>query len=195
MITCKRFIQESAEKKQRASGEERQKLKIALNSIYGKLLMKGYKTKKHKYITDAQHFHKYVAQHWHRVNKYDDKKHEVYINECLDTSFNYATVGVMVLSMSKRIMNELFMECQTKNIDVLLSSTDSILVPTDQLDLLKHQIGNRLGDLHLETSSSEAIIVSATKYYLLDSHFRAAGTQHKTIEDTRDITNWFMNQL
>jgi hypothetical protein len=190
VVTCKRFIQELAEKKQKASGEERQQLKIALNSIYGKLLMKGHKTQKHKHITDPQHFQKYVAKHWHRVNKFDDKNHEVFINECLDTSFNYATVGVMVLLKSKRIVNELFIECQTKNINVLLSSTDSILIPTDKLDLLRHRTGNQMGMLHLETQSAEAIIVSATKYYLADSHYRSAGTQHKTIEDR----NWLVNK-
>jgi hypothetical protein len=195
VITCNTFIEELAERKQKASGAERQQLKMALNSICGKLLRKGYKTRKHKHITDKSHFRKFIAKHWARLDRFDEEKREVFLNECLDSTFNFATVGVMVLSMSKRIMNELFTECQAKNIDVLLSNTDSILIPTDKLELLRHRIGPRLGQLHVETSSCEAVIVKANKYYLSPEHYRAAGTPHATIEAGDNVRQWFIDRL
>jgi hypothetical protein len=109
--------------------------------------------------------------------------------------FNFAQIGVMVLSMSKRVMNELFEECANKGIDVMLSHTDSILIPTDKVELLRSRIGPDLGQLHIETASQEAIVVRGNCYYLSDTHYRAAGVQHSKIEQTGSIRNWFVDQL
>jgi hypothetical protein len=142
-INVSQFIEDLAAKKQAAEpgSDERNAYKRALNSIYGKLLFKGYKTEKHRYFDSPQEFEKYVARHWSRVEKYDARKREIWLDQCLNLGFNFAQIGVMVLSMSKRVMNELFEECAGLGIPILLSHTDSILIPTDKVELL----GNRIG--------------------------------------------------
>jgi hypothetical protein len=191
-VNCSKFITDLADKKQAASGEARIGYKNALNSIYGKCLFKGYKTEKHKYFQTLEAWQKYLVKNWQRVERFDAKKREVWLDRC---QFNYAQIGVMILSMSKRIMNELFAECYSKGIDVVLSNTDSILIPTDKVSLLNERIGPALGQLHIEAQGDEVIIVRGSCYYLNENHWRCAGIPHKIIRETGDVKGWFAKQL
>jgi hypothetical protein len=195
VVKVSQFIEELAAKKQSAVGDERDEYKKALNCIYGKCLAKGYKTEWRQYFDSTEEFQKYISKHWARVERFNARKREVWLDECLNNTFNYAQIGVMILSMSKRIMNELFVECQAKGIDVLLHNTDSILIPSDKVELLRHRIGSKLGQLHLEMAGDEAIIVRPNCYYISDNHYRAAGVPHAKIEATGDIKKWFIKQL
>jgi hypothetical protein len=97
--------------------------------------------------------------------------------------------------MSKAMMYELFTECDALGIPVYLSNVDSILIPTSDVHKLKHRIGNEIGDLKVECSSDEAIVVRANCYYMSDSHYRSSGIPHKSIEQTGDVKLWFLNRL
>jgi uncharacterized protein YecT (DUF1311 family) len=210
LVNCSQFIAELAAKKQAAAArcqaanspeelrcaeEERNSYKKALNSIYGKCLFKGYKTEKRKYFHTYEAWQKYLKKNWHRVERFDPAEREIYLDRCLNDTFNYAQIGVMILSMSKRVMNELFAECYSKGIDVVLSHTDSILIPTDKVELLNKRIGPALGKLHIEAEGAEVIIVRGGCYYLNEDHWRCAGIPHRTILETGDAAGWFSGQL
>jgi hypothetical protein len=96
--------------------------------------------------------------------------------------------------MSKRIMNEIFNECNQLGIDVHYSATDSLLIDTDKVVLLQDRIGDGLGQLHVE-ASGDAIVIKQNLYYLNDNHYRCAGTPHKVVEESGDIRQWFLNRL
>jgi hypothetical protein len=60
---------------------------------------------------------------------------------------------------------------------------------------LKHRIGDAMGQLHVEASGTDAVVIRANLYYLNDNHYRSCGIPHKRIEATGDIRGWFMQKL
>ena len=73
------------------------------------------------------------------------------------SSFNFCTLGVNILSMSKRIMNEVFDICEECGMKVYYQDTDSLHLYEDDLPLLalkfkekygRELIGKALGQFH-----------------------------------------------
>jgi hypothetical protein len=175
--------------------DERKAAKLALNSLFGMSLKKGYRTRKMKRFATKTELAQYIQRRWGRVDKYDMNKLEVVLNQCLDDTFNYAYIGTAILSTSKRLMYELFTECNALDIPIYMSNVDSILIPTADVGKLQHRIGNEIGMLKVEYSSGEAIVIRPNLYYMSDSHYRSSGIPHKTIEDSGNIKQWYMYQL
>jgi hypothetical protein len=97
--------------------------------------------------------------------------------------------------MSKAMMYELFTECEELGIKVYMSNVDSILIPTSDVHKLHHRLDDEMGDLKLECSSDQAIVVRANLFYMNDDYYRSSGIPHKTIEATGDVRLWFLNRL
>jgi hypothetical protein len=132
---------------------------------------------------------------WGRVAEYDIKNMTCCLDKCLDVSFNYCIVGVAILSMSKRMMNRIFAECDEPSILVYMSNTDSLMVPTAHIPRLSHHIGDAMGSLKVEKASDDAIVIRANLYYMSDSHYRSSGIPHSQIEATGDVMSWFAGEL
>jgi hypothetical protein len=175
--------------------DERKAAKLALNSLFGMTLKKGYRTRKMKRFATKTELTQYIQRRWGRVERFDMNKLEVVLNQCLDDTFNYAHIGTAILSMSKTLMYELFTECDSLNIPVYMSNVDSILIPTVDVPKLQHRIGNEIGMLKVEYSSKEAIVVRPNLHYLSNQHYRSSGIPHKTIEETGNIRAWFLDRL
>jgi hypothetical protein len=52
-----------------------------------------------------------------------------------------------------------------------------------------------MGDLHIEATSEEAMIVRPNLYYMNDEYYRSCGISHNDIEMNGNYRRWFMNQL
>lgn len=120
-------------------------LKLMLNSIYGKNMLKASKDKlvfhnENKWNKKLRKMEftpidNYICSNYSRIissrefrpNQYEIKE------RCSDDSFNQAHIGCMILSMSKRIMNELFKICEKVGADVSYQDTDSCHIPKDKL--------------------------------------------------------------
>jgi hypothetical protein len=148
-----------------------------------------------KRFADVEQFTQYLLKRWGRVAEYDLKNMTCRLDKCLDVSFNYCVVGVAILSMSKRIMNQLFAECDELNIPVYMSNTDSLMVPTADVPKLSHHIGDAMGLLKVEKTSNDVIVIRANLYYMSDAHYRSSGIPHKKIEETGDVMGWFAAKL
>lgn len=140
------FQQRKAYKKNKTSANNvlQNNIKLMLNSAYGKNITKKHKTKQtiKKVIRNQQDP---VTKKWSQVdcmdqinayvcNNYDTISSYRYINKetmeieeaCVDDSYTRGHVGCMVLSMSKRIMNEVLDIFNENKWPVYYTDTDSI---------------------------------------------------------------------
>lgn len=126
-------------------------LKLILNSIYGKNIIKPskYTTKiynevqwkkdeKGQFISSIKPVDNYIASNLYKIEDYYEIRKGLFeIRELKpDKSYNQAHIGAFILSMSKVIMNEVFHICEQNNIDISYQDTDSIHIEARHLDLL-----------------------------------------------------------
>jgi hypothetical protein len=63
------------------------------------------------------------------------------------------------------------------------------------VDKFQKYIGGRIGELHVEHESKEAIIIRANSYYMDDSWFRYSGKSHCEIEAMGSIRSYYKGLL
>lgn len=133
--------------------------KLIMNASYGKLITKPHE-KDIKFFNNDKDFNKYYSINYNKINNYinysgDKYKLEEYIP--LNNQFNMAHLGVSILSMSKRIMNEVICTAEDNNLNIYYQDTDSIHIEDDDIDKLQHiyknnfnreLIGEDLGQFH-----------------------------------------------
>lgn len=139
--------------------------KLMLNSIYGKTLIKPSKEK----IVTKSNFKK-DNESTSEAEKFLDKNYGIVkygINEKSTTTFyvshndfddyNMCHVGCMILSMSKRIINEVMNTATENNIEIYYQDTDSMHLAYDKVELLREKynqeynrelIGKNMGQFH-----------------------------------------------
>ena len=114
-------------------------IKLIMNSSYGRCLMKPHETKV---------VSKSVAQKEKYVSKWYDYIKEVSLDEggrnytikqydSINDHFNDVAQGVQILSMSKRIMNEVMCLAEDKGLDMYYTDTDSIHINSLDVDILE----------------------------------------------------------
>ena len=141
-------------------------LKLMLNSSYGKTILKKSDTK--SIIKSNDYVDDYLYNNFNTIKeivKLNDYKSEV-INFTADTSYNRCHIGVAILSMSKRIMNEVFDIANDHDIKIYYTDTDSIHMEYDKTNLLEQLYyekynkvlnGKNLGQFHNDFNLSGAV--------------------------------------
>jgi hypothetical protein len=163
------YILDLYEKKRTATDPKMRLLyKLMLNSIYGKTIMKTPKTKKKTYLTQEK-FDIAIKKYHNRLVEVLPDTLTLTFQKCYDDKPNFAFIGCAILSMSRRIMNNLFTASESV---VAYSNTDSLLIPTENVEKLKAHIGDGLGQLKIEQVSDEAIVVCPNVYWLSSEWFR-----------------------
>ena len=124
----------------KAKGNPLEKIiKLIMNSSYGRCLMKPHETKV---------VSKSIAQKNKYVSKWYDYIKEVSLDEggrnytikqydSINDHFNDVSQGVQILSMSKRIMNEVMCLAEDKGLDMYYTDTDSIHINSLDVDILE----------------------------------------------------------
>lgn len=105
-----------------------QVLKLMLNSIYGKTIMKKSNTKCKIIDVDGDKWLKHVAMNFSTIKEVEhlnEFKRKIKHATC-DNSFNLGHVGCAILSMSRRIMNEMMDIANTHNMPIYYTDTDSV---------------------------------------------------------------------
>lgn len=132
--------------------------KLIMNSGYGKSIMKPVKTET-KFFDKEDEFQVFLSRHYNWVEQYIrmGKKIKVTLTKTLDEHFNIAHVGTMILSMSKRIMNEVMCLAEDNGLVMFYQDTDSIHIKDKDITLLsqvfketygRELIGNGFGQFH-----------------------------------------------
>ena len=118
-----------------------QVMKLIMNSGYGKSIQKPIKTDT-KFIPDNKINH-YVFEHYHNIDSIKQvAESDIWMiteNKQLEKQFNNCIFGVSVLSMSKRIMNEVMCLAEDLKIPIYYQDTDSMHIEHDKLELLSNE--------------------------------------------------------
>ena len=154
-----RLIQKS---KKTAEGDIKQELyKLILNSAYGKTLLKSSCEK--DVVINKEDFNKYLYNNFNTIKhakRLSDNQFLITQYDA-DLSFNRAHCGIAILSMSKRIMNEVMGTANDNNINIYYQDTDSMHMDDDQIQNLankyneiykKELIGKQFGQFHSDFS-------------------------------------------
>jgi DNA-binding MarR family transcriptional regulator len=132
--------------------------KLIMNSGYGKSIMKPVDTQS-QFFDDAEKAQVYMSRHYNWIThyvKFGDKT-KVSSVKVLSDHYNIAQVGVTILSMSKRIMNEVMCLAEDNDLQLYYQDTDSIHIKDKDIKTLgdafkvkydRELIGEAMGQFH-----------------------------------------------
>ena len=134
-------------------------IKLLLNSVYGKTILKAIDTV-NKFVKKDE-LNDYVNRNYNMIKEAEtlcgsDVTRVVKIKP-INRHYTFVTLGVNILSMSKRIMNEVMCTAEDIGVDIMYQDTDSMHLFRDQLDALSDEyrsrygrelIGSRMGQFH-----------------------------------------------
>lgn len=187
--------------------------KLIMNSGYGKLITKPHETKI-KFFDRKKEFDVYKSRNYNIINNYVEYvngKYRVEINDTRGNQFNYCHLGAEILSMSKRIMNEVICTAEDNNLKIYYQDTDSIHINDEDIKKLKdiyekkynrELIGKNMGQFHSDFSMkgyknivSTGLIMLGKKSYIdrlrgedengnynYDYHIRLKGINNEAIQ-------------
>lgn len=158
--------------------------KLLMNSSYGRTIMKPINTS-NKFVVGYDNMIKYVSQNYDTIdtiqiiqkhksnNKYD--RYLIKSKEDTHKHRNYAQCGVEILSMSKRIMNEVMCLAEDNDLPIYYQDTDSMHIDINHVDILanlfkqkfdRDLIGKQMGQFHvdfdLKGADNNSLVASET---------------------------------
>jgi len=134
--------------------------KLIMNAVYGKTLMKPI-TKETVILDSEKMKNKYVNFNFSMIDSFykihDSDKYLIKKLKAIDDHFNICHVGIEILSMSKRIMNEVMNLAEENDIEIFYQDTDSMhmnqcdikpLTDAYRLKYNRELVGKSLGQFH-----------------------------------------------
>lgn len=134
--------------------------KLLMNSSYGKSILKPIDCTV-RLIHGEKNMKKFVYENFDYIKEFykvhDSKKYYIKVNKTIMNHFNNCHIGSIILSESKRIMNEVICLAEDLGIEVYYTDTDSIHIEYDKLKLLEKKfkkkysrdlIGENMGQFH-----------------------------------------------
>jgi hypothetical protein len=141
-------------------GDSRQHcLKLFMNSAYGKTIQRPIKTTL-TFFDNKKSFDKYLFNNWNRLHSYcelDNDKYYIEVYKSLNDQYTNCLVGETVLSMSKRIMNEVMCTGEDNDLISFYQDTDSMHIKDEDVNKLaiifkqkynRELIGSDMGQFH-----------------------------------------------
>lgn len=168
-----------------------------MNSCYGKTIERPVE-KDYKYIREGDELERFWKKNYNKI--VDDVKienstcHAVKTLKPIDKHFNFSLLGIQVLSMSKRIMNEVMCLAFDLGCRIYYQDTDSFMIEKDDLDRLEKEfnikfnrplIGSNLGQFHCDFPSIKnhnEMPYSIEAYFLMKKMY-----VHKITDSTGEI--------
>ncbi len=139
--------------------------KLLMNSAYGRTLLKPFEDEK-LYVRE-KNIDKHLVRHYDAIKsmqKLHDNSYEVTQRKPIINHYNLAHIGVEVLSMSKRIMNEVICLAQDIGVNIYYQDTDSTHTPVKDIPRLKEAYfmkynnvleGNEMGQFNCDFDSKK----------------------------------------
>lgn len=159
--------------------------KLIMNSAYGRTLMKPFETSI-KYVDKGKisdefplgkTMSNYVGKNYNVIKSFvldeSGDTYQVKAYESIDEHYNNVHQGVYILSMSKRIMNEVMVTAENEGLDMYYTDTDSIHMCDLDVPLLaeayktkynKELVGKELGQFHNDFSLGSCSNVHSTLF-------------------------------
>ena len=154
--------------------------KLIMNSGYGKAIQKAHDVDT-KLFDNRKDFESYLSKNYNKIKSFvkydDDKKFKVSVGSTMTDHFNRCHIGVEILSMSKRIMNEVICLAEDNSLNIYYQDTDSIHIEDKDIAVLsalyknkydKDLIGNNLGQFHsdFELEGANKNIIATDSIFL-----------------------------
>lgn len=151
--------------------------KLVMNSSYGKSILKPVDSDS-KYV-EKKNMAKFIKRNYNSIKVITDLNngsYKVVLSKPINRHFNSPQVGVNVLSMSKRIMNEMMCLAQDLNMTVLYTDTDSNHIAARHIPRLasafrekygRELVGTDLGQFHTDFSLDNAV----DEIFAVESYF------------------------
>lgn len=168
-------------------------IKLMCNSIYGKTIQKRDYTKKK--MVHRKHVENYIDKNWSSIISWrhiNDRQTEV-TEQQIDVTYNRGHIGCMILSYSKRIMNELIDIGTSNNLDMIYSDTDSLYMYKKDIKTLtklykkqynKDLMGDGLGqfsyDFKMDDVKNKDIYATQSIFLGRKSYYCKLKTKDKT---------------
>lgn len=152
--------------------------KLLMNSSYGKSILKPIETDD-IIVNSEEDYHKVLNRKFYYINeitKLTNEKYHIKLNKGINNHYNYAQVGTEILSMSKRIMNEVICLAEDNGIDIYYQDTDSMHILDDKVSILgdlfktkygRELIGNDMGQFHCDFEMGDASDIVSTYFIAL----------------------------
>lgn len=141
--------------------------KLLMNAVYGKTIQKAITTKT-IYIEEGEKLEKVWIRHYNAITEditicnYESNPncpniHAITMNKSINKHFVYILLGVHILDMSKRIMNEVMCLAYNKKCSIFYQDTDSMHILTSDIPKLekayknkydRELIGSSMGQFH-----------------------------------------------
>lgn len=160
----KKIFQKRVEYK-RQKNPLQQLYKLIMNSCYGKTIEKPVE-KDIKYIRGFEDKEKYIRKNYNKIVEITEiRDSDIYgVKEIvpIDDHFNFSLLGIQVLSMSKRIMNEVMCLAYDIGCKIYYQDTDSMHIVKEDLEKLEKAFedkyhrplkGTNLGQFHTDFCS------------------------------------------
>ena len=131
--------------------------KLLMNSSYGKCLLKPIENDIK--IVNKNEWNSYLDKNYNFIREFTELKDEMLVKttKCINEHYNNVHCGVEILSMSKRIMNEVICLGEDLGLKIYYQDTDSLHINDDDIKILtdafekEHNrkfIGEYLGQFH-----------------------------------------------
>ena len=185
--------------------------KLLMNSAYGKTIMKPIDDEM-KFV-DKKDYETYVSKNFTFIKEVEEitgSFYKVKLYKELDTHQNLCSCGIEVLSMSKRIMNEVMCLAEDNDLMIYYQDTDSMHINTEEVSVLtdlyrdkynRELVGKDMCQFHVdfdskflkgELKSVESIFLGKKCYIdklqgdeegVYDYHIRMKGVSGDAIKD------------
>jgi hypothetical protein len=150
--------------------------KLLMNSSYGKTLLKPIETD--LAVITKKSFPNYLSRKYNFIREITESGDKMLIKETkvIDDHYNNCYAGVEVLSMSKRLMNEVMCLAQEKDLKIYYQDTDSMHINDKDIEILEKEfrskynrelIGKNMGQFHSDFDLGKAKNIVATKSIFL----------------------------
>jgi hypothetical protein len=154
--------------------------KLIMNNAYGKSIMKTIETET-KLFTKENEFNIFIERNYNWISDYNkygknNDKYKVKVIKKLNDHFNICHVGVEILSMSKRIMNEVMTLAEDNKLKIYYQDTDSMHIEEQNIEILEKNfkekynrelIGKLMGQFHSDFDLKGADDVYASRSIFL----------------------------
>ena len=168
-------------------------IKLILNSIYGKTILKPIETKIR--IVKNEDADRFIRKNYNSIAEIEPLYNGDFtifkLYKPIVRHFNFCPLGVDILSMSKRIMNEVFCTAEDNNIKIFYQDTDSghyyrkdlqVLAQLFEAKYGRKLIGKNLGQFH----SDFAEVVKGKESHAMNSIFVGKKTYIDQLYATND---------
>lgn len=176
-------------------------LKLILNSMYGKTIMKAAHSKTvilpFSEADDKERAWRYVYDRWGELTKapdYTNMDMVLTLNKA-DDSFTFPLHGTSCLAMSRKIMNAVFEACELAQAHVYYTDTDSMFIPKNKMGLIADHYettkettmptlyGNNLGQFHADLSGKDFVRYIGGHLDQAERYFPKGATDENIVAD------------